>query len=81
MDKFEVENFLKNLLIEILEVEEDVQQNILNVDSIEKWDSLNQIIIISEIESQLNIQFDSEKISELTSFDLLLSEILNCLRN
>lgn len=81
MNKVEVEILVRKVLVEILGVDSQIESHLLSVAEIDKWDSLNHIIVISEIESLLHIQFDSEKISELTHFGSLVDESLSCLNN
>lgn len=45
-------------------------------ESVDTWDSLGQITLVSEIENQFEVMFDTEDILELDSFDKAIS-ILN----
>ena len=44
-------------------------------ESIDKWDSLGHLRLIMAVESEFGIKFQTERISHLTSLELLLSEI------
>lgn len=40
-----------------------------NQQSCEKWDSLNQLNLVAELEEEFNIEFEPEEIAEMKSYN------------
>ena len=51
------------------------------MNNIEKWDSLNHIGLISEIEEKFELQFNDDDIIKMTNFKIISKKILNYKRN
>ena len=48
--------------------------------NIEKWDSLNHIGLINEIEEKFNLQFNDEDIVKMINFKIIINKIINIKR-
>ena len=45
--------------------------------NVSKWDSLNHIGLISEIEENFNIHFNDDEIIDMTNYKSIIKKILN----
>lgn len=59
----------KAIFIDVLEMDNATNFNNIKMSSNEKWDSLAQITLISELEDKYNVSFDSDDILDFDSFD------------
>ncbi len=60
---------LDNIFIECLGINESQLNGDLSVMSVECWDSIMQMRLVSEIEEVFGVMFDPEDIIELTSYE------------
>ena len=76
----EVDKKLKNIFINIFQMEnKDIDYN-SSMKNIEKWDSLNHISLINEIEEKFNLHISDEDIFKMTNFKIIINKIINIKR-
>ena len=79
-DLSDVDKKLKNIFINIFQMEnKDIDYN-SSMKNIEKWDSLNHIGLINEIEEKFNLQFNEEDIVKMTNFKTIINRIITIKR-
>ena len=72
-----LEKKLNKIFMNIFQLtNKDVNKNI-SMQNINKWDSLNHIGLISEIEENFNIQFKDNEIVDMTSYKSIVKKIKN----
>ena len=76
-DLSDVDKKLKNIFINIFQMENNDINNNSSMKNIEKWDSLNHIGLISAIEEKFDLQFNDEEIVKMTNYKLIIKNILN----
>lgn len=65
-------NKIKQIMSVILEVPiEDIEEN-SSPETIEKWDSLQHINLVSSLEEEFDIRFSDEEIMEMMNFGLIV---------
>jgi acyl carrier protein len=75
MNAQQVPSSLRNLLGDIFEIPpEDITPE-SSVGTIESWDSFRHLQAILAIEGEYGVQFDPQRIPELTSVSLLQAEL------
>ena len=57
---------LKQVLINVLEIEEEQIKDETTPDDVENWDSFGGLMLALELEKEFNIQFTSEEITNVT---------------
>ena len=75
-----VDKKLKNIFINIFHMQNKDINNNSSMKNIEKWDSLNHIGLINEIEDKFNLQFNDEDIVKMTNFKIIINKIINIKR-
>lgn len=65
MDNIEKYN---NAFVEVFGAKIDVLNEDYNKETVEEWDSVHQLSLISELEEAFDIMFDPEDIMEMTSY-------------
>lgn len=70
-----VPSSLRDLLADILEVSPDDICLETSTDSIETWDSFRHLQLILAIEGEYGVQFDPQRVAELTTVEMILSEL------
>lgn len=68
-----MEATLKELMAEIFEVEESEIDDDFNPESTNNWDSLNNLRLITAIETEFNITFTMDEIQKMVNFKTILS--------
>ena len=76
----EVDKKLKNVFAHIFHLQNKDINNSSSMKNIEKWDSLNHIGLINEIEEKFNLQFNDEDIVKMTNFKIIINKIINIKR-
>ena len=76
-DLSDVDKKLKNIFINIFQMENKDIDNNSSMKNIEKWDSLNHIGLINEIEEKFNLHFNDEDIVKMTNFKIIINKIIN----
>ncbi len=75
MSSQQVPSSLRELLADIFEIEPDQVTPDLSTATLENWDSFRHLQAILAIEGEYGVQFDPQRIPELTSVSLLQSEL------
>jgi acyl carrier protein len=76
MIRSEVEIVLKKIFIKTFGVVELDITNTTNTDDIEKWDSLNHIILFTCIEEEFRVKFALGEMGELVSFGKIIDSLM-----
>ena len=76
----EVDKKLKNVFAHIFQLQNKDINNSSSMKNIEKWDSLNHIGLINEIEEKFNLQFNEEDIVKMTNFKRIINKIVTIKR-
>jgi acyl carrier protein len=71
----QVPSSLRELLADIFEVAPEQITPDLNMGSVENWDSFRHLQAILALEGEYGVQFDPQRIPELTSVALLQAEL------
>jgi acyl carrier protein len=66
---------LRDILADILEISPDQVTPDLGVGTIDSWDSFRHLQAILAIEGEYGVQFDPQRIPELTNVSLLQAEL------
>ena len=71
MGKQEMNNLekYKKAFMEVFEVDETALGGDFSSDTVEKWDSVSQMTLVTVLEESFDIMIDIDDIYELTSFD------------
>lgn len=67
-----VNDRLKNLYVEVLELPEDVDVESLKYRDIPQWDSLGHMSLVAAIEDEFEVQLDTEQVIGMSSFKVAL---------
>ncbi len=59
---------LNKIFAEVFQVETSSLNDNFNTDNVDKWDSVVQLSLVSQIEDEFDIMFDTEEIFEFTSY-------------
>lgn len=70
-----MEATLKELMAEIFEVDESEIEDNFGPESTNNWDSLNNLRLITAIETEFNITFTMDEIQRMVNFKTILSLI------
>ena len=71
----QVPSSLRDILADILEISPEEVTSDLSVGMVESWDSFRHLQVILAIEGEYGVQFDPQRIPELTSVSLLQAEL------
>ncbi|HEY6768437.1 MAG TPA: acyl carrier protein [Candidatus Sulfotelmatobacter sp.] len=66
---------LRDILADVLEISPEQVTPDLSIEMVESWDSFRHLQAILAIEGEYGVQFDPQRIPELTSVSLLQSEL------
>jgi acyl carrier protein len=75
MSSQQVPSSLRDILADILEISPEQVTPDLSTETVESWDSFRHLQAILAIEGEYGVQFDPQRIPELTSVSLLQSEL------
>ena len=75
MSNQEIPSSLRNLLADVLDLSPDQVTPDLNADGVATWDSFRHLQLILSLEEEYGVQFDPQRIPELTSVSLLQAEL------
>ena len=76
MEKSYLEKKLHKIFMNTFQLQDkDVNKNI-SMQNISKWDSLNHIGLISEIEKNFKIQFQDDEIVDMTNYESIIKKII-----
>lgn len=59
---------LKNAFIRALGIDETIINDALAYQSVQQWDSITHMILISEIESEFDISIETDDVIDMSSF-------------
>lgn len=75
MSHQEVPSSLRNILADVFEISPEEVTPELNSGAVSNWDSFRHLQAILALEGEYGVQFDSQRISGLTSVSLLQAEL------
>jgi acyl carrier protein len=75
MSSQQVPSSLRDILADIFEISPEQVTPDLSMETVESWDSFRHLQAILAIEGEYGVQFDPQRIPELTSVSLLQSEL------
>lgn len=75
MSLHEVPLSLRNILADVLEISPEEVTSDLSAGTVDNWDSFRHLQAILAIEGEYGVQFDPQRIPDLTSVSLLQSEL------
>jgi acyl carrier protein len=76
MSNEQVPTSLRELLADIFEISEDQVTPELSTETVDSWDSFRHLQAILAIEGEYGVQFDPQRIPELTSVARLQAELV-----
>ena len=76
MSNEQVPTSLRELLADIFEISEDQVTPELSTETVDSWDSFRHLQAILAIEGEYGVQFDPQRIPELTSVARLQTELV-----
>ena len=76
MSSQQVPSSLRNLIADVLDISPDQVTPELSVGQVEAWDSFGHLQTILALEGEYGIQFDPQRIPELTTVALIYAELL-----
>ena len=68
---------LKKLFAKVLSIEESKINEKLSKENTSEWDSFNNLLLISEIEKQFNINFTITEAEEIKTFEDISKLLIN----
>lgn len=66
-----MEEKLKRIMASVFEVSENDISEDSSPDTLDNWDSLRQLNLVSALEEEFEVEFDDEEISEMISYKLV----------
>ena len=75
MSSQQVPSSLRNILADILEISPEAVTPDLSIGMVESWDSFRHLQAMLAIEGEYGVQFDPQRIPELTSVALIQAEL------
>jgi acyl carrier protein len=75
MNSQQVPSSLRDLLADILEISPDQVTPDLGVGTVENWDSFRHLQAILALEGEYGVQFDPQRIAELTTVSQIQAEL------
>jgi acyl carrier protein len=75
MSDQEVPSSLRNILSDIFEITPEEVTPDLNAEMVPAWDSFRHLQAILALEGEYGVQFDPQRIPDLTSVELLQKEL------
>lgn len=66
-----MENRIKKVMSEVLDIDESLINDSTSAEMIESWDSLKQMNLIVALEEEFDIEFDGEDLENLINFKLI----------
>ncbi len=76
MSPEQIPTSLRRLIADVLDISPEEVTSDLKVGSVEAWDSFGHLQLILAIEGEYGVQFDPQRIPELTSVALIHQELL-----
>jgi len=69
------EEKLKEVIADTFDMDEDEISNDTNRDSVEKWDSLNHLRLVTALEGEFDISLTMDEINTITSYPEIVAMI------
>ena len=66
-----IENRLKNVMAAVFNVSVEEINEDTSSDTIDSWDSLNLLNLVTSLEEEFDIHFDDDEITEMLNFKLI----------
>jgi acyl carrier protein len=66
---------LRDVFIEALALENDVDVENLKYREIEQWDSVGHMALVAAIEDEFDVQFDTDQVIDMSSFKVALDMV------
>lgn len=66
---------IKKIMSAVFETPADQINEMSSPDNLEKWDSLNHIVLISALEDEYNIRLTDEQIGDMLNFRLIIETL------
>lgn len=67
-----MENKIREIMAQVFNVPEVSIDSLSSPDTIESWDSLKHMNLVTALEEEFNIRFTYEQISEMLNFSLII---------
>ncbi len=75
MSSQQVPSSLRDILADVLEISPDEVTPETGVETVDNWDSFRHLQAILAIEGEYGVQFDPQRIAELTTVALIQAEL------
>ena len=75
MNSQQVPSSLRDILADVFEISPDQVTPDLSVGMVESWDSFRHLQAMLAVEGEYGVQFDPQRIPELTSVSLIQAEL------
>lgn len=75
MSSQQVPSSLRDILADILEISPDQVTSELGIGTVESWDSFRHLQAILALEGEYGVQFDPQRIAELTTVSQIQAEL------
>jgi acyl carrier protein len=75
MNSEQVPFSLRNILADVLEISPEEVTPDLNIGMVDNWDSFRHLQAMLAVEGEYGVQFDPQRIPELTSVSLIQAEL------
>jgi acyl carrier protein len=75
MSSQQVPSSLRDILADVLEISPEQITPDLTIDKVENWDSFRHLQVILALEGEYGVQFDPQRVPDLTSISLLQQEL------
>lgn len=79
ISKSEIKQQVKKVMAQVFEIEENSISDEISMKTLEKWDSMDHLRLIMEMETLLEVTFETEQIPKLTSLEII-TDIVNNLK-
>ena len=67
-----MENKIREIMAQVFNVPEVSIDSLSSPDTIESWDSLRHMNLVTALEEEFNVRFNYEQISEMLNFSLII---------
>jgi acyl carrier protein len=66
---------LRDVFVEALALDNDVDVENLKYREIEQWDSVGHMALVAAIEDEFDVQFDTDQVIDMSSFKVALDTV------
>jgi acyl carrier protein len=70
-----VNDQLRGVFVEALQLEDDVDVENLKYRDIEAWDSVGHMALVAAIEDEFDVQFDTDQVIDMSSFKVAVDMV------